>query len=252
MARLAEVVGFLDGYFRINAVRDPYLLNGLLVEGKPEVKKILLAVDSSQETFEYAAEEKFDIVIVHHGMFSTNSEPVTGVMKNRIKILLDNGISLYGAHIPLDIHPEISNAVQFFRKMDMAIKKPFYMYGDSPLGYIGELAKEEDLNKFADRVNKVLNAHCKVFPLGKAKVKSIAFSSGASGHLVNEAVKSKVDVFIGGDARLAEYLVAKEAKLNLIDAGHHATETVGISALKEPLEKKFSLDIRFVDFPVEV
>jgi len=119
-----ELVSFLDTFLNIKNIQDDSY-NGLQVEGKDDIKKVICAVDAGLEIFEKAVEQNADMVIVHHGMFWNGLNPcITSWKKKRVEILLNHGISLYAAHLPLDMHPDVGNNAQLLTLLGFEKEKP--------------------------------------------------------------------------------------------------------------------------------
>jgi len=251
MAELKEVVKFLNKYLAIDDINDDSW-NGLQVEGKSEVKKVLFAVDAGMDTFKKAVEEKVDLIVVHHGHFWKSMDPsINDWVKERIKLLLDNGISLYGCHLPLDMHKEVGNNAQLLKMLGADIIDEFFHKDGKNISWVGELKKHLSIKEIEDKLNSKLKAKCIVLPFGEEFVKTIAVCSGGGGYpRFFEALdkKDKIDLYLTGDS-IEAYHSAKDAKFNVIFAGHHATETLGVKALSKVVEEKFEVKTVFVDIP---
>jgi dinuclear metal center YbgI/SA1388 family protein len=247
MPKLKEIVRFLNKYLEIDKINDRSW-NGLQVEGKPEVKKIAFSVTAGVDVFEKCKKENSDMVIVHHGIFWKESNPsVRGWYKDRILSLLKSNISLYTCHLPLDKHSIVGNNVQLLKLLGAKIKEKMGMYGRDYVGCIGE-RRPASLKSIVNILNKKLNTKCIVLNYGKEKVRRIGVVSGGAPYDVFEAIEKNVDLYITGDpADITE--AVKDAKINVIFAGHYATETVGVKALAKVLEKKFKVKTVFVDAP---
>lgn len=249
MAKLKDIVKFLDNYLKINGIKDDSW-NGLQVEGKENVNKIIFAENASLDVFKKAVAEKGDLVIVHHGHFWSRQNPsVKGFKKERVELLLKNGVSLYACHLPLDKHKEVGNNAQLLKILGAKIKKEFGKHEDVFIGWQGEFEKAIPAQEVAKRVNQKLNTKCKALLFGPKMVKTIAVCSGGGGYgMFFEAVAEKVDLYLSGDT-IESYTYAKDGKFNTIFAGHYATETVGVKALMPILSKKFKTKTLFIDDP---
>lgn len=247
MPKLNELVKFLDQYLESDKFDE---WNGLQIEGKNEVKKIVFAVDASVDTFREAIKNGADLVVVHHGLFWKTANPsYVGFNKERIDLLRENGISLYASHLPLDRHRETGNNAGLLKLLDAKITEEFFKYGDSNIGWIGECRKPITIKQATEKLKIELGAKCTVLPFGKEKIKTVAVCSGGGGfgHFF-EAFNKKVDLYLGGEA-IDVYSLAKDAKFNVIFAGHHATETTGVKALSKIIKNKFKVETVFVDIP---
>jgi len=245
--KLKKIVDFLDNELDICSVDDKSV-NGLQVENSKEIKKIGLAVDACIDTFKLAKKEKVDLLIVHHGLFWSNRTRVTGLLYKRVKYLLDNNIALYAAHLPLDAHDALGNNTSFLRAL--GVKK---IEQSKDVMRRGDLSSTINIKDLEKKINNSFNTRCRLFLFGKQKIKRIAICTGAggSGYFL-EAIKKKIDVYISGEEHHNIYLLAKEANINLIFAGHYATETLGVKNVGKLLEKKFKLKIIFLDNPTKL
>lgn len=249
MTKLKEIVECLNDYLKIDDMEDD-CWNGLQIEGKSEVKKIVFAVDAGVETFKKAAEETADLVIVHHGHFWKPTNPsLVDWGKKRVDLLYKNRISLYACHLPLDRHKEVGNNAQLLKLLDAKIKGEFLQREGKNMGWIGELKHPISIREIEKRLNSELNTKCVVLPFGKEKIKTIAVCSGGGGYAAFfEALGKKADLYLTGDT-IEIYSTAKDATFNVIFAGHHATETLGVKALSKFVKQKFKVETVFVDIP---
>lgn len=247
MAKLKEIVKFLDQYLETDKFED---WDGLQIEGKPEVKKIVFAVDASIDTFREAIKCGADLIVVHHGLFWKSANPsYTGFYKERIDLLQKNKISLYASHLPLDRHKIVGNNAELLKLLGAKITKEFFKYGNFNIGWIGECKKPITIKYIAEKLKTELNAKCIILPFGKEKIKTIAVCSGGGGYEpFFEAFNKKADLYLGGEA-IDIYSLAKDAKFNVIFAGHHATETAGAKALSKVVKNNFKLETIFIDIP---
>lgn len=250
MVKLNDLVLYLDVYLETDSIKDDSW-NGLQVEGKNEVNKVMFAVDAGIDTFERAVKEGADMVVVHHGMFWKSSNPsIRAWNKRRLQPLLDHGISLYASHLPLDRHPEVGNNAQLLKILDFQKECDFGYYAGQSISFIGRSLQEKTLNEIESILKKDINATCKILPFGPEKISRIAVCSGggATFALFMEAVNAGVDLYLTGDST-EMYHIAKDIGINVMFAGHHATEIVGVRALADVVRDKFGIETLFVDLP---
>ncbi len=247
MPKLNNIVKFLDQYLETDKFEE---WNGLQIEGKSEVKKIVFEVDASIDTFKEAIKNGADLIVAHHGLFWKNVNPsFVGYNKERIDLLQKNGISLYISHLPLDRHRTIGNNAELLRLLGAKIIEEFCQYGDSNVSWIGKCRKPITIEQAVEKLKIELGANCTVLSFGKKEIKTIAVCSGGGGYEpFFEAFNKKVDLYLGGEA-IDIYSLVKDAKFNVIFAGHHATETVGVKALSKIVKNKFKVETVFVDIP---
>jgi dinuclear metal center YbgI/SA1388 family protein len=254
MPKLSKITEFLDNYLVIDDIDDT-CWNGLQFEGVTEVKKVAFAVDAGVESFECAANENADMLIVHHGHFWSNHDPsIRGWTKERIDCLYKNGISLYACHLPLDRHREVGNNSELIKLLGAQIKDEFLIqkgknHKGKNIGWTGKFKKPVSIEDIVKKLDSKLNTECTVLPFGKEKINTVAVCSGGGGYGgFYEALRAGADLFLTGDS-VEIYYTAKDSGMNVIFAGHHATETLGLVALSKVIEKRFKLDTVFIDLP---
>lgn len=220
-------------------------INGIQVEGKKNIKKVATGVSASVALFKKAVDWEADAVIVHHGILWRGMDlKIHSSLKERIKILLQNDISLLAYHLPLDAHPEIGNNSQIGKKLGFEKGIPFGEYKGNKIGFsfkcnlkIDELLKKVK-NLFGEPVNHI--------PCRKEKIKNIAIVSGGAQKEFYQVIGKDIDCFITGE--ISEFVVelAKEINCHFISAGHYRTEKFGIKALGEKL-KDWGIETKFID-----
>jgi putative NIF3 family GTP cyclohydrolase 1 type 2 len=156
---LTTLQKYLDDKLRINDFPNDKSLNGLQVEGSRNVSKITLAVDACDLSIEKAAKNKSDMIIVHHGLFWGDREPITGIIKRRISILIKKRISLYAAHLPLDVHPEVGNNAQLAFILKLENTYSFGNYQGKEIGICGKLPRPISAGGLSNKINKMLKTH---------------------------------------------------------------------------------------------
>lgn len=248
-AELESIVGFLDELLGIPSHPDySTALNGLQVGGVTEVGRVASAVDASERTIAVAADRDADLLIVHHGTFWDGLRPVTGRRLRRLRGLLNGGVALYSAHLPLDAHPEIGNCILLLREIGLEPHARFGEYEGAPIGWrtddcdlgVGELER---------RVASAVNGPTRLIPGGGDRAGNVAVVTGGGGSFMESAAKEGIHTLITGEGSHHTFLDAHELGVNLIYAGHYATEVFGVRALGEVLEKKFGVDHTFIDDP---
>lgn len=253
MIPLNKLTTFLDDYLKIKEISDGFSLNGLQVEGNPEIKNIAVCVDACLTSFKKAKKEiNADIIICHHGLLRQNSLMITGRHYQRIKYLIKNDISLYGVHLPLDAHSQIGNNREFFKLLNIDNLEPLSTHDNYPMGYLGKSKTETSLKDLQQIIDEKLNTKSRILKFNNKPIKTIAFASGAGGYFIDFAQEKKADVYITGEISHTDYLQAQDIDLNIITAGHYATETLGVKALGKVLEKEFDVNVDFIDAPTEM
>jgi len=247
-SQLDKLVLFLDTELCLLEFSEDESANGLQVEGRTTVRKVGLAVDACEYVFRKAAEREIDFLFVHHGLIWGGLKTVRGVMRKRIKALFDSGISLYACHLPLDWHPKYGNNSQLLKLLSIRKMGEFGKYHGKNISYWGRTAKELSLDEFTVRIDKALKTKSSAVSFGK-KVRNVGVVSGGGWFAINEAEKYGIDTFLTGEPSHSAYTLAEEMRVNLVFAGHYATETPGVKAVGDMLKKKFDIAVEFIDHP---
>ncbi|NJE54499.1 Nif3-like dinuclear metal center hexameric protein [Thermococcus sp. 21S9] len=246
-----ELVAFLDEYLQVSAYPDKSS-NGLQVEGKEEVERVAFAVDTTLRTIERAVNGKADMLIVHHGMIWGGLNYITGIHYKRLKALIENGLNLYVAHLPLDAHPEVGNNVGLLRLLGLEPRGPFGEYRGLSIGFYGEFEEPQPIEKVAQIVAEKLDTTVKTYEFGKREVKTVGAISGAGAFALEEAYRKGIDLLITGEFGHADYLTALDLPQSVLVAGHYKTETLGVKALMELIRERFGLSVFFIDEPTDL
>jgi len=243
-----QIVDYCNELLHVQDFRD-YCPNGLQIEGKDEVKKIIVGVTASYDFLQQAVAQGADAVLVHHGYFWKGEDSsIVGLKKNRIACLLRNNISLLAYHLPLDAHVQYGNNVELASKLNISIKGCVEQGVAKGLLWFGELNNEKTAEQLSQHINVLLNRQ----PLHLSsktdqKIKKVAWCTGGAQNYIEEAAKLDVDAYISGEVSEQTFHLAKELDIHYFAAGHHATESYGVQALAAHLAEKFGLDIEFID-----
>ncbi len=243
-----ELVQYLDDYLAIREWEDSSL-NGLQVEGGPTVDRVALATDAALATSSLAVDAGAQLLIVHHGLFWGQPIAVTGTHRTRLAALLDGGVSLYAAHLPLDAHPEVGNNAVLAGLVGLTEQRPFGCYGGREIGVMGRLPQTLSRADLAARLEALLGTPPDVLPFGGDSLNALAIVSGAAAEMVPEAARAGVDAFVTGESSHIAWHIAREHRMNLIYGGHYATETLGVRALGDHLAERFGIEAIFLDSP---
>lgn len=234
----------------LNAARiSDYCPNGLQVEGRPQVRRIVSGVTASQALLDAAVEAEADVVLVHHGYFWKGEDAcITGMKRRRLQTLLGNDISLLAYHLPLDLHAEVGNNVQLARQLDITVEGPLDANNPKVVGLLGSLTEPMSARDFARRVQEVLGRE----PLlveGEGMIRKIGWCTGGGQGYIDNAIAAGVDLYLTGEASEQTFHSARENGIGFIAAGHHATERYGVQALGDYLARRFAIEHLFIDCP---
>ena len=255
MISLVELTAYLDGYLRTAEIPDdPNALNGLQVENAGQVRRIVAAVDASQQTIDRAVEGAGPtLVLVHHGLFWDGNRAMTDRRYRRIAALVRHDAALYASHLPLDLHPEVGNNAVLAHQLGLTAVESFGSYKGVAIGVKGNapgpIQSRDALVEAVGRALGTASSAVRLIPGGPARIARIGVITGAGGSMIAEAVSAGCDTFITGEGAAHTYFDATEWGINLIYAGHYATETVGVRALAEHLSSRYGLPWEFHDHP---
>lgn len=245
---LERVVRYLDDRLEVGGVPDyPAALNGLQVENAGHVSHIVAAVDASAATIDAAAAADADLLLVHHGLFWGGAAPVIGRRFRKLKTLIEGGIALYAAHLPLDAHADLGNNALLLRAMGIEPVGRFGNYDNHPIGWWGEADRSRD--EIADLVRVAVGREVLVMAFGPERIRRIGVVTGGGGSMIGEARAAGLDAFVTGEGAHHTYFDAQELGITVIYAGHYATETFGVRAAAEDVARRFALRWTFVDLP---
>jgi dinuclear metal center YbgI/SA1388 family protein len=244
-----ELINYLNRYLRIEELED-YGPQGLQVDsGNRTIKRVALAVDTAPAAIQAAAVWRADMLLVHHGILWRDVQPLTGAIGQRVRLLIQNGINLYAAHLALDAHPEIGNNAILAQLLGLEVTNWWCAPKGTPIGIVGTFKEAVSLDSVVQRVERELEITANVLNEGPEMVEKVAIVSGFGADDVKEAKSVGADTYLTGETSHTHYWAAADYKINIIYAGHYATETVGVKALGQHLEQEFGLEVRFFDFP---
>ena len=251
-----ELSLYLDDHLQVARIKD-YCPNGLQVQGKPIIKKLVSGVTANMALIEEAIALKADAIMVHHGWFWKNDDArVIGQLHSRLKLLMDHEINLFAYHLPLDVHPVLGNNAQLAKVMGwkplMGSKRVSLVSASVIDGLIWEgrpEASQKTLGQLARSISGRLGRDPLVIGDLNKPIKRIAWCTGGAQGYINEAISMKVDAYISGEVSEQTFHAAQESGVAYIAAGHHATERYGIGALGEFVAQKYKLKHQFVDIP---
>ncbi|MBE2221746.1 MAG: Nif3-like dinuclear metal center hexameric protein [Anaerolineae bacterium] len=247
-----EIISYLDEYLRLTEFKD-YGPQGLQVEtSAEEVERVALAVDVSPQIIEQAADWGADMLLVHHGILWRDVQRIAGALGERVRLLMANDIHLYAAHLALDGHPEVGNNVVLAKLCGVDVMDFWCAPMGLPIGVYGRVTAVTPLSQFVTTINTQLHTNARVLAHGPETVSNIAILSGFGADQVLAAKELGCDTLLTGETSHANYWAASDYGMNVIFAGHYATETVGVKALGAHLTEKFDLESKFFDFPTQM
>lgn len=245
--RCIELGDYLASLLQVEKIAD-YCPNGLQVEGRPIIKKLITGVTACQRLLDAAIKEHADAIIVHHGYFWKNENPcVIGIKQRRIATLLRNDVNLLAYHLPLDVHPTLGNNAELAKLLQLPISDSMPL-GNIPAAIlVGEFPEPIAGQELADRINIRLQRAPFYHAGSKPLIKRIAWCTGAAQDYLEDIALAGCDAYITGEVSERTIHIAREYDVHFFAAGHHATERYGVKALGEHLAEKFGLQHQFID-----
>ena len=254
MVDLYKITEFLDKYLGVQNFEDvDIIVNGLEIEGRENVEKIITAVSLTENVVDKCIEEKCDAIVLHHGILMRGHRGAE-LIKNRIdgslrillKKILQNDINILAYHLPLDAHPEIGNNITIARMLSLRDIEWIPERKSPPIGVVGELEREVDRLELLAVVREKLNDSARILPHGPEKIKRIAIVSGAGSDYITRFKRGEIDLLITGEVKEHHEVYAINERINIIVAGHYATEIHGPKNLADLLQRRFGVEATFV------
>lgn len=242
-----ELVSYINNLLQVDTFRD-YCPNGLQVEGRGVIRKIVTGVTACQALIDAAILAGADAILVHHGFFWRNENPIiTGMKKHRIGALLKHDINLMAYHLPLDAHPTLGNNIQLAQRLGWLTTGRLAEQGDSSLIFYGELTVPLTAAELNQQLHTGLGRPSLHIGDPNATIRTIAWCTGAAHSYIEQVLGRNIDAYISGEISEQTTHVALENGIHYFAAGHHATERYGIQALGEHLAEVFNIQHQFID-----
>ena len=243
-----KLVKYLDSYLRIREITD-YGPQGLQIEGREEVHKIVALVDSHQPCVEAALIHGADLMLVHHGLFWGHERCIAGSYGKLVRTFVRADLNLYAAHLVLDAHPEVGNNAELARLLGLTVTEWWGNAKGTPLAALAESPEPISMDDLTARYASAVGSPRLVLAHGPHTVRRVGILSGFGATSIQQAAELGCDAFVTGETSHAQYYEALNAGMNVIYGGHYGTETVGVQALGRHLAEKFGLEYEFVDLP---
>ena len=235
---------YLAEYLRVQDFRD-YCPNGLQVEGRTEVTRIVTGVTASAALIEAAVAARADAVIVHHGYFWRGEDGrITGMRRRRIGLLIAHDLNLFAYHLPLDVHPEIGNNATLARQLGLEVERRF---GEQDIAVLGSIGAGATVGSLAQTITQKLGRAPLLIGDAAKPLRRVAWCTGGAQGLFEQAIAQGADAYVSGEISEQTVHLARESGVAYIAAGHHATERYGVQALGAHLAQRFGLEHRFIE-----
>lgn len=246
MPHRREVEQYLNSQLGVERFKD-YGPNGLQVQGKEEIGRLVSGVTASLELIEAAIAERADALLVHHGLFWRGQDGrLAGWLRERVARLIAHDINLLAYHLPLDAHPQWGNNAQLGQRLGLSCHTTF---GDQDLGFLASAGPWLSAQALARGVEHALGRSVLLLPGDGRQLRHVAWCTGGAQGYFEAAVLAGADAFITGEVSEPQTHLARETGVAFLACGHHATERYGVAALGEHLAQHFGLAHVFVDIP---
>jgi dinuclear metal center YbgI/SA1388 family protein len=246
---LSELVAFCDQRTRQKEIKDfEGAYNGLQLDNNGTVTKIAAAVDAGQLPFEDAISAEVDFIICHHGLYWNAPIPLTGPSYKKIKTAINGNLAVYGAHLPLDGHPEIGNNALLAEQLKLKKLGTFLTFEGNDMAVItaGPKGGRAELRQ---SLQALFPDSYQAIEYGSSSPQRIGILTGSGQSAVPHLLANQIDTLITGELRQHHFNMAQELGLNLYPCGHYATEVFGVKALAAEAAKKFGLEWTFIEQP---
>ncbi len=250
----------LDAWFNAFLKKEDFAcdpsLNGIQIQNSaPDslpVTKVAFAVDACEATARAAVEAGAQVLVVHHGLFWGHCQTLTGNFYKRAASFIKNDLALIAYHIPLDANNPYGNNFGLAAALGLEKAGPFGYWRGMPIGAAGSLPAPLTPAELAAKLSEITKTDCRALAFGKPQISTVGIISGGASDDVDQAIEEGLDCYITGEFAHEQYHLAEECGINVISGGHYGTETMGVSLLKEKVEKELGLSTIFIDLPTNL
>ncbi len=240
MTERTTLTFYLDDLLNNQAIPEDKSNNGLQIEGKSSVSRVIGGVDACLELYQQAIKKSADFILVHHGeSWGDGIKFFTGNIASRFKVLFQNEISLYASHLPLDAHRELGHNSQIAKAVNLENQTCFAEYANVEIGVYGDLSSPGTSTELADMLDEKLKTQSRVYDFNDKKLKRIGIISGSGLSAIYECKRLGLDCLITGEGDHTYYHIIKELDMTVITCGHYKTEVPGILAVLERIEQVY-------------
>lgn len=249
MADLNEVVSFLDGELNTKNIPDYSAAhNGLQLANRGKVTKVAVAVDASLPVIRKAINSGANMLIVHHGLFWHGVRNLVGAQYEKLSESIHADLAIYSSHIPLDVHPLFGNNSLLAEAIGLNSPEAYHLWKGILLGL-----KQEMKIEFEELIDRVENAVGGNVHICRGRIEpsvgTVGVITGGAGSEISVMAEQGIDTFITGEGPHWSYSLAEELGVNLIYAGHYATETFGVKRIGALIADKYNVPMTFIDHP---
>lgn len=242
MLTVFDIINFCNNFLKVENYKD-YAVNGLQFGNeKNEVKKIALGVSASLNFINQSSDWGADLCLCHHGIIFGKVGVINDILSGKLKVLLNNDISLAGYHLPLDFNEELGNNIEICKILNLKNCKKYKN------GFMGNFENKIKWLDFVDLVKEKINKNIYFFENKTEFVHKLFVSSGGASGFSNEAKEIGADTFLFGELKESSLHEIRERNLNFVAGGHYATEVFGIKKLGEFIKENYpEVKIKFFE-----
>lgn len=241
-----ELELYLNELLAVARYRD-YCPNGLQVEGRREIRRLVTGVTASLALLQAAQAWQADAILVHHGYFWKGEDArIRGQKHKRLQYLLQHDLNLFAYHLPLDGHAELGNNAQLGKRLDI---NPTGWFGEADLAWQGRLSQSCSLGELSDNITRVTGRTPLLLGDPTRQVQCVGWCTGGAQSYFESGIQAGIEVYISGEISEQTTHLSREMGVAYIAAGHHATERYGVQAVGAHLAQHFGLEHRFIDIP---
>ena len=242
--QIQELVASLDQWLEPWRYKD-YAPNGLQIEGRTQVERLICGVTASQALIDAAIARKADAILVHHGYFWKGEDArLVGMKRARVAKLLQYDINLIAYHLPLDAHPELGNNAQLAAVLGWQTQG---QAGEQGLLWHGEWPEGGSAAQLATVISERLGRQALLLGPAERPVRRLAWCTGGAQGFFEQAIALGVDAFVTGEVSEQCCHLAQEYGVAFLAAGHHATERYGVQALGEKISHSHGIHVEYVE-----
>lgn len=253
---LNELDAYLNAFLKKENFPGDPSRNGIQIQNaapaSKQINKIAFAVDACEATARAAAEAGADVLVVHHGLFWGGCETLTGNFYKRAASFIKNDLALIAYHLPLDANAPYGNNFGLAAALGVLRCEPFGLWRGMTIGVRGEFDSPVSPDSLKASLSKITGTEGRLFPFGNKEIKTVGIISGGAGEDVEQAISSGLDCYITGEFQHEQFHLAEESSINVIAGGHYGTEKMGVSLLKQKIEKELGLGTLFIDLPTDL
>ncbi len=244
MVERTELERYLSDALCVNQFKD-YGPNGLQVEGRPQVQRLMGGVTASRALIEQAVAWRADALLVHHGLFWRGQDGrLTGWLRQRVGLLLGADLNLLAYHLPLDAHPEWGNNAALGARLGWVADQRL---GEQQLVFAAALPQPLPADGLQQQLQAALQRPVALLPGDGRPLRRVAWCTGGAQGYFEAAIAAGVDAFVTGEMSEPQMHLARETGVAFYACGHHASERYGVQALGAHLAQRFALDWQFCD-----